>query len=1581
MLLRYRLLAFLAFCLYLPRLSAGPLQLVSTESDPDAFIQNSVNVLNGDDCESATDLVITGPDALMLQRFYSTKDAITGTQSGGWRILPQRFLVVGKDPSQKTCTLDQEPFELALAWTGERSGGILPYSGWRKTNGSTKDPLKIDLFNQAVGAVNTYAKEIHGQNNHKNALLHCKGDKCELHLGEGSKRTYQKVPHLPAKFLGEELTPIMAAQVIDPVYFLLMQESLPSGNRLFFSYDGEYRITAMELKNPSGKLLSWIHFSYIFTAHSAEVHITTSDQRELTYQFVENQLTRVYGSHSIPVTYEYDGPFLVKKVLPEGRFVEIAYQDGKVQALKGPNAESGKAEIAHTFSYGEGYTDVFDAMGVKTRYRYDERSQLTRIERYDSSGVLQRIEQKFWGKTDSDAGLLLAKTIGDGEGRICSYRSFVYDASGNVLEERLYGNLTGKEEVSLQVSPNGELLHADEEECHVKTFGYSTDGFHLLTRVGDCKGNQTLYFYKPGTNLLCKKWIYDKGTIKKRTFQSYNADGVCVKVIEDDGSYEEESQIDSWNATERHIKEIRPKTTLPGVGLPEEIQEKAWDLKTKKEILIKKLVQTYDAQSHLLSCDTYDAKGEYAFTEKRTYTSIGQIASERDAIGREVFYTYDGLGNEISREQPDEKRSVRTLYDFHNLPVQIVEKNADETVTLYHSYDILGRKIASTDRFGQTTHYEYDAFHRLTKLTHPEVLDEHGQLIRPTFHYVYDLFGNVVEVKDPKGFVTKKSYNLRGSPAKVTYPDGSVEIFKYDPEGSLHRSLTRKRIITVYEYDYLGRPIYEESSTAGETGVTGFLNSRSYQYNGFRCTYEKEDDQIKRYAFDAAGRLIKITQYGGAQTEKSPDARVTEYSYDAFGRIEQSKVWFDTGPQDYALECYSYDLAGNVLEKRVEDATHTTLLQKYFTYNLQGQCEEEYILENGEKKTLIKTVYDAQREPVRYFDGLGQETRVLIDPYFVNALGQIVVKKTLVNPLGMQTEMEFDALGRIYAISKKDPFGVLLSSEKCLYDALGNKAVEIHDQILNGSIVDSQRTEWVYGPMGRVEEETQAAGSPLSQKIGYEYNSLGQLVRKNLSGTLLHYTYNKDGNLHKIESSPADKKLPISNSYSYDRKGNITSAHSLHGKTVQRFYTPFNQLRKETIKDGEDSYSLEYSYDRKGRLKTILLPDSSKIAYTYDAVFGRKVDRLSPLGEVLYTHSYPSYDLQGQLLSENHIGYVGSQEYTYDLNGKVIENKSSFFHENIERDALGRISEVKGDNPNHYVYNDLSQLVSEKKASHAYDSLDNRVQNNQEELVYNALNQLVSKGKTEFSYDQQGNLLRKILDGEETRFESNALSQLTSIERADQTALTFSYDPFGRLLVEKHLDVKGKNKRTLSTTRYLYFGYQEIGTLSATGAIQSLKIPGIHGGELSLRSVAFEIKGMTFVPIHDLAGNVVRLVHPNRRDVLESYEYTAFGQVSIFNGKGEQENRSLVGNPWQFAEKRLDDKSGLILFGLRLYDPLIGRWISADPAAGLDGPNLYAYLHNNPINHLDRFGLATESTQRSGVEEYMYGEVEPHCYC
>jgi len=46
--IRRWLFNFLASCFCLPRFAANQPQFLSTELDPDAFVQNSVNVISGD---------------------------------------------------------------------------------------------------------------------------------------------------------------------------------------------------------------------------------------------------------------------------------------------------------------------------------------------------------------------------------------------------------------------------------------------------------------------------------------------------------------------------------------------------------------------------------------------------------------------------------------------------------------------------------------------------------------------------------------------------------------------------------------------------------------------------------------------------------------------------------------------------------------------------------------------------------------------------------------------------------------------------------------------------------------------------------------------------------------------------------------------------------------------------------------------------------------------------------------------------------------------------------------------------------------------------------------------------------------------------------------------------------------------------------------------------------------------------------------------------------------------------------------------------------------------------------------------
>jgi RHS repeat-associated protein len=74
-------------------------------------------------------------------------------------------------------------------------------------------------------------------------------------------------------------------------------------------------------------------------------------------------------------------------------------------------------------------------------------------------------------------------------------------------------------------------------------------------------------------------------------------------------------------------------------------------------------------------------------------------------------------------------------------------------------------------------------------------------------------------------------------------------------------------------------------------------------------------------------------------------------------------------------------------------------------------------------------------------------------------------------------------------------------------------------------------------------------------------------------------------------------------------------------------------------------------------------------------------------------------------------------------------------------------------------------------------------------------------------------------------------------------------------------------------------------------------------------------------------------------------------------------SQGLGFQPFGFAGGLYDPDTGLVRFGLRDYDPEIGRWTAKDPAgfAADAAPlgqrmNLYAYAGNDPVNRIDLFG-------------------------
>jgi RHS repeat-associated protein len=117
-------------------------------------------------------------------------------------------------------------------------------------------------------------------------------------------------------------------------------------------------------------------------------------------------------------------------------------------------------------------------------------------------------------------------------------------------------------------------------------------------------------------------------------------------------------------------------------------------------------------------------------------------------------------------------------------------------------------------------------------------------------------------------------------------------------------------------------------------------------------------------------------------------------------------------------------------------------------------------------------------------------------------------------------------------------------------------------------------------------------------------------------------------------------------------------------------------------------------------------------------------------------------------------------------------------------------------------------------------------------------------------------------------------------------------------------------------------------------------------------------------PLTDLLGSVIATT--DAAGVIQTeYTFDPFGNTTSTGATST--------NQYQFASRE-NDGNGLYYYRARYYDPTINRFISEDPMgyAG-SGPNLYAYVHDNPTNLVDPFGLQDNASPWQVGWEWLTG--------
>jgi YD repeat-containing protein len=1321
--------------------SFNALDVLSAE--PSSIVHQCVNVITGDYLDMAVDLKLPGAEPVALSRFYCSSDTFCQEPLRAWKLNHDKavYQPVRRDKSD------------LILW--DSFGALLPYQ--RKEKNEYRVHSKA--FNKRVTNADRSGKT-HLKNKTLQLVSH--PESLIVHDGEGDVYHFRKPSskrHSPLQYVEKA-----------------------SGNLLFYDYDDTKFLKSITAKNKFGQLFGKLELSMQPSnkGHGIiQLNATTTGGHTASFDISPAPgantkrwiLTRAKSDESPEENYRYDAQFarIIKKELPDERFLQIDYYQvghnavwpnkdylvkgiraGRVMRLSAPVGDNATPIPIYRFLYKldahkekggtleirSGRTEVYDAYDHKTAYCFTGDERLSRIDSFTGTQAHQLYSQQhfFWGEPHtSDAGNLKCKALTLADGRALYCRTYEYDAQGNIITECLYGNLSG-------TCPDALQLNASTPKgggCLTLTREYTEENLLKFenhpTLPHDCQ-----YTYYPGTNLLKAKYVLTQNVIRQREFYEYDEHGAVKLEIRDDGCASDPDNLQG--VSERHIRRIANCRQFP-MGLPENVEEKYLDIKTSQEYLLKRWVNHYNARGKLARQTIYDSQNAKAYELSWEYDDQGNIIAETNALGQTITCEFDANGNKTFEQGYNPE--VYTLFHYDRMnrltSEEEVWSNGQRLIRQY-AYDYLGNRISSTDIYGHKTLYAYNDFSELTQVTHPD---------QQVTSKEYDALGNVIAITDAKGAKTTASYNLHGNPYQVCHADGSQEFYEYTYRGLLKKKTFSNSTYTVYTPDYLGRHIEEKTYAADGT----LLKNIKRKYNAFHLLQEIDPaGHVTKYTYNSAGQLMR----------KANGTQVTEYQYDTLAHLKEQKEY--SSKDDYIATHYKYDKLDRITQENIQNSAGLTCRETTYAYDAAGHRSETTSYPQAGAAT-ITTHYNPHGDPAAIIDALGHTTSMRY--HYPHA-----PFSETTDPLGRTTFIEKDPLNRPITYEIKNAAGESLKKYTYTYDAAGNRSSCLERDIL---------TTWEYDDLGRVTVQNEAVGTPEQKTTRYAYTPSGELHTKTKpDGLQLTYEYDPLNRLSQLTSSDGT----IHYTYEYDQNDNLIRIRNLiDGTCTLRDFDAQDRLIKETLANG---LSLAYSYDNLNRVTSIHLPDQSSIRYTYIGPDLSQVQRLSPTGAALYTHSYTQYDKAGNLLKATLIGQAGHISYTYDLLSRPTSIIAPSFNEKMQTyDPAGNLTlrtcrDAAGFALHTYQYDDLDQLVNVSGTppeTFTYDSLRNPIRRNNLPCHVNRLNQLLAHGTCNYEYDGNGN---RIKDPNLT-YQYDALDRLTSITSPTHQ-IRYTYDALHRRL-------------------------------------------------------------------------------------------------------------------------------------------------------------------------------------------------------
>jgi len=683
---------------------------------------------------------------------------------------------------------------------------------------------------------------------------------------------------------------------------------------------------------------------------------------------------------------------------------------------------------------------------------------------------------------------------------------------------------------------------------------------------------------------------------------------------------------------------------------------------------------------------------------------IGLPVRITDLNGNQTTTGYDKWGRTTWIAQPGDTSGSPTLVYHYtdravstagtlSMVVQVGKKDSTTATTdpntgrlvSYVFYDDLGRKLQSQTESANSNklfsnRVEYDSLGRAVKsISSQEVNGSLGN---------YQATLTSSQAPSPESFVSITDYDIQGRAVRVTQPDGTCSLIKYEGRNTFAYDPMGKQSYSWV--DQLGRnagaAVYTGSATLSCSGGVTYPSSGYTIYSSATNNYDTLDriTGTNNYRGNIGGTLLSSTTttydgFGRVKTQIDPDlgticfgksaSGVCTSSYDATGNslivtdnegLEKSTKYdsLGRGIEIYENDCYR----GTTNCTPGTGAIQRALLEYDNTdpgWNGIGKLYREVTKNSsGSDYYEVKYLYDNQGRVVDSFSKFLTEMNLTGTEFRIhnwyNVLGKVEktrllntsISGVLPKPFDIFEEEvnNYDSIGRLTGINGS--YGCNRETVTPISNISYNQFNQVTGTTLGNGAVDTLAYNLNDKTLRLTNHQVNKSGNPILNIDYLTYDKAGNLLtmRDNIQGTNPTYTYDDFYRLTRATN-------PYASEYIYDELGRMTRKKEKNPQgQLEDIAINFNNSSTSYPLNAPISYSISGTTTNLSYDKGNLVRNSNK-TYSYD-----NFNRLVMVADGSGTNTIASYvyDYKGQRLKE-----VEGNKVTYYLGPLEIVKENS----------------------------------------------------------------------------------------------------------------------------------------------------------------------------------------------------------------------------------------------------------------------------------------------------------------------------------